>query len=107
MSEQDFGRRRFLGGAAMAAGALAAARGTAALAASPAAAPYEAPLKDVAGKVAFITGASSGIGLGQAHVFHDAGMSVAIGYIRDDQREEAAQGFRHDLDRIPHHAGGD
>jgi NAD(P)-dependent dehydrogenase (short-subunit alcohol dehydrogenase family) len=100
MSDQDFGRRQFLGGAAMAAGALAAARGTTGLAGTPAAAPYEAPLKDVAGKVAFITGASSGIGLGQAHVFHEAGMRVAIGYIRDDQREEAAQGFKHDLDRI-------
>ena len=98
MGEQDLGRRQFLGSAALAAGWLAAGRAAGAeTARGPA---YEAPLKDVAGKVAFITGASSGIGLGQAHVFHEAGMRVAIGYIRDDQREEAEQGFKQDLDRI-------
>lgn len=92
-------RRQFIGGAALTAGLLAAT--TRAGAAAPAPAPaFSAPLREVAGKVAFITGASSGIGLGQAHVFHDAGMKVAIGYIRDDQREEAAKGFTHDLDRL-------
>ena len=98
-NQQDMNRRRFLGSAAMAAGVFAAGRPGAAPAAMAAPA-VDAPLKDVAGKVAFITGASRGIGLGQAHVFHDAGMHVAIGYIRDDQREEAAQGFKQDLDRI-------
>ena len=83
-------RRQFIGGATLAAGALTtAARAVAAQPATPA---WSAPLAEVAGKTAFITGGSSGIGLGQAHVFHDAGMKVAIGYIRDDQREEAARG---------------
>ena len=98
-------RRRFLGGAALGGAALAAAglaakRSLAAQPTAAAASAGNAPLHDVAGKVAFITGASSGIGLGQAHVFHEAGMRVAIGYIREDQREEAAKGFTEDLDRL-------
>jgi NAD(P)-dependent dehydrogenase (short-subunit alcohol dehydrogenase family) len=39
-----------------------------------------APMGDVEGKVAFITGGSSGIGLGIARAFIDAGMKVAITY---------------------------
>ena len=90
-------RRQFLGALAMAgsAASLLGARG--ARAAAPAAA---APLKDVQGKVAFITGGSSGIGLGQAHVFHEAGMKVVIGYIRDDQVGPALDGFTSGKDRI-------
>jgi len=105
MSDNKTGidRRRFIGGAALAAG-LVAATNRAAVAQQPAvpaqAMTPEAPMRHVSGKVAFITGASSGIGLGQAHVLHAAGMKVAIGYIRDDQREEAAKGFTTDLDRI-------
>jgi NAD(P)-dependent dehydrogenase (short-subunit alcohol dehydrogenase family) len=38
------------------------------------------PMREVAGKVAFITGGSSGIGLGIAHAFLAAGMKVALGY---------------------------
>lgn len=91
-------RRQFMGAAALAAGALGST--TRSLAAQPASPPWSAPLAEVAGKTAFITGGSSGIGLGQAQVFHRAGMNVAIGYIRDDQREEAARGFTRDLDRV-------
>jgi NAD(P)-dependent dehydrogenase (short-subunit alcohol dehydrogenase family) len=103
-SSGDLNRRDFLGGSALAAGAgllAAAARAPIAGAAqAPAAAPAPAPLKDVAGKVAFITGGSSGIGLGQARVFHEAGMKVVIGYIRDDQIEEALSHFTTGRDRV-------
>jgi NAD(P)-dependent dehydrogenase (short-subunit alcohol dehydrogenase family) len=100
-------RRTFLGGVAMAAGA-ASLLGTAcsgdkqqaAAPAAPAAPPAPAPMQDVEGKVAFITGGSSGIGLGQAHVFHRAGMKVVIGYIRDDQIGPALDGFTEGKDRL-------
>jgi NAD(P)-dependent dehydrogenase (short-subunit alcohol dehydrogenase family) len=101
----DVGRRRFLGGAAVVAGAGALAGGgyfavkqrrKAAILASD----KPAPLRDVAGKVAFITGGSSGIGLGQARVFHEAGMKVVIGYIRDDQLEPALAHFTSDPSRV-------
>jgi NAD(P)-dependent dehydrogenase (short-subunit alcohol dehydrogenase family) len=39
-----------------------------------------APMQEVAGKVAFITGGSSGIGLGIARAFVEAGMKVVLGY---------------------------
>lgn len=47
------------------------------------------PLADVRGKVAFITGGSSGIGLGMARAFSAAGMKVVFTYRRDDHRDEA------------------
>jgi len=40
----------------------------------------DAPMKNVEGKVAFITGGSSGIGLGVTHALINAGMKVAITY---------------------------
>jgi NAD(P)-dependent dehydrogenase (short-subunit alcohol dehydrogenase family) len=40
----------------------------------------EAPLQDVDGKVAFVTGGDSGIGLGIARAFLNAGMKVVITY---------------------------
>jgi NAD(P)-dependent dehydrogenase (short-subunit alcohol dehydrogenase family) len=46
-------------------------------------------MKDVEGKVAFITGGGSGIGLGMAKVFLHAGMRVVIADIRRDHLEEA------------------
>ena len=111
MSGQDSGkdgsgrldRREFLGGAAAVAGAssmLAAgtlaggpaeARGREKL---PAAVFAPAPLAEVAGKVAFITGGSSGIGLGLARAFSDAGMKVIFTYLKSEHREAALAQFK-------------
>jgi len=50
-------------------------------------------MKNVEGKVAFITGGASGIGLGMASVFHSAGMKVIIADIRKDHLEGAMESF--------------
>jgi NAD(P)-dependent dehydrogenase (short-subunit alcohol dehydrogenase family) len=47
-------------------------------------------MKDFAGKIALITGAAAGAGLGQAKVFAKAGMKVAIADLRQDSLETAA-----------------
>lgn len=91
-------RRRLLGGIALTAGSTAwIAAGTRSAEAAQAALPdmgtAQAPtLTDVKDKVAYITGASSGIGLGIARVFHEAGMKVALGY-RNEQRLAEALTF--------------
>jgi NADP-dependent 3-hydroxy acid dehydrogenase YdfG len=51
-------------------------------------------MQDVEGKVAFITGGASGIGLGMAKAFAKAGMKVAISDLREDRMNEAMDGFR-------------
>ncbi len=52
-------------------------------------------MKDVTGKVAFVTGGASGIGLGMARVFARAGMKVVAADVREDHidaaREEIAE----------------
>jgi len=108
------GRRRFLGGVALAATAtgLAGALGARAAYAQGATvpAPQSAPLRDVAGKVAYVTGASSGIGLGIARAAYAQGMKVIIGYIDESQIEAALALFpdkqrihaiKHDITDIP------
>lgn len=42
-------------------------------------------MKDFAGKVAFITGGASGMGLGMAQIFGQAGMAVAIADLNQDR----------------------
>jgi NAD(P)-dependent dehydrogenase (short-subunit alcohol dehydrogenase family) len=46
-------------------------------------------MQQLAGKVAFITGGGSGIGLGLAQVFSAAGMKVVIADVREDHLEQA------------------
>lgn len=99
----DLRRRRLLGGATLAVGAAALAGGlygTLVRKRRASASTNPAPLREVEGKVAFITGGSSGIGLGQARVFHEAGMKVVIGYIRDDQVDSALAHFTSDPERV-------
>jgi NAD(P)-dependent dehydrogenase (short-subunit alcohol dehydrogenase family) len=50
-------------------------------------------MKDVAGKVAFITGGASGIGLGIAGAFVEAGMKVVLADLRQDHIDEAMVAF--------------
>jgi NAD(P)-dependent dehydrogenase (short-subunit alcohol dehydrogenase family) len=51
-------------------------------------------MKDVAGKVAFITGGASGMGLGMARVFSAAGMRIVIADVRQDHLDAAMRLFR-------------
>lgn len=51
-------------------------------------------MKDVSGKVAFITGGASGMGLGMAKVFARHGMKVVIADVRQDTLDEAMSFFR-------------
>jgi len=50
-------------------------------------------MKDVQGKVAFITGAASGIGLGLAQAFLEVGMKVVLADVRRAALEAAAAGL--------------
>jgi NADP-dependent 3-hydroxy acid dehydrogenase YdfG len=55
--------------------------------------PERYTVQDLAGKVAFVTGGASGIGLGVAQVMVAAGMKVAIADIRADHLHKALDGF--------------
>jgi NAD(P)-dependent dehydrogenase (short-subunit alcohol dehydrogenase family) len=50
-------------------------------------------MRDLTGKVAFITGGASGIGFGMAKAFSAAGMSVVIADIRQDHLDTAMTSF--------------
>ena len=54
----------------------------------------ETPMKDLAGKVAFITGGGSGVALGQAKAFAAAGMKIVIADIRRDHLDSAVEWFK-------------
>jgi NAD(P)-dependent dehydrogenase (short-subunit alcohol dehydrogenase family) len=51
------------------------------------------PLANVKGRTAFVTGGSSGIGLGIARVLSDAGMKVVFTYKNDAHRDAALSSF--------------
>jgi NAD(P)-dependent dehydrogenase (short-subunit alcohol dehydrogenase family) len=57
-------------------------------------------VKDLDGKVAFITGGSSGVGLGIVRAMVDAGMKVAFTWRREAHRDEAMGFFEGREDRI-------
>ena len=59
-------------------------------------------MKELSGKVAFITGGGSGVGLGQAKVFATAGMKVAIADVREDHLDAAMAFFRSQPDAEVH-----
>jgi NAD(P)-dependent dehydrogenase (short-subunit alcohol dehydrogenase family) len=99
-------RRGFLGSAALATAATAAA-GLAGTARAAAAADetvtcptVPTPMRDVEGKVAFITGGDSGIGLGIARAFTDAGMKVVITYRTRAHLDEAMKLLQGAADRV-------
>ncbi|MBM0108916.1 SDR family NAD(P)-dependent oxidoreductase [Steroidobacter sp. S1-65] len=58
------------------------------------------PIKDVQGKVAFITGGSSGIGLGIARALSDAGMKIVISYRTREHLSEAMKYLENARERV-------
>jgi len=103
-------RRQFIGSTALAAIGGSAAALTCSLPAEAADSGHDAvpgecpavptPMKDVEGKVAFITGGDSGIGLGIARAFTDAGMKAVITYRSKKHLDEAMKQLAGAGDRV-------
>jgi NAD(P)-dependent dehydrogenase (short-subunit alcohol dehydrogenase family) len=105
MDEHNLNRRQLLGGMAIAAGATgllgSLGTGRAAAAEAPGVGTSQAPtITDIKGKTVYITGGSSGIGLGIGRVLHEAGAKVVLGYIDDKQIVDALKLFPSDDDRV-------
>ena len=63
-------------------------------------------MKDIEGKVAFITGGASGIGLGIAKACAKYGMKVVIADSRQDALDEAMKYFKEKKSARPPHQTG-
>ena len=99
MDEQSLNRRQILGGLAVAASAASAlgslgARTAAAAEATAGAGASQAPtITSFKDKVVYVTGGSSGIGLGIARAAHEAGAKVVLGNLDDKQWADALKNF--------------
>jgi NAD(P)-dependent dehydrogenase (short-subunit alcohol dehydrogenase family) len=105
MDEQTLNRRQILGGMAAGAAGLLGAAGAGEAAAADAPVPDVGPaqsptITDVKDKVVYVTGGSSGIGLGIARVLYQAGMKVVIGYLDNLHIGDALKHFPTDDPRI-------
>src|SRR5262245_2351799 len=101
MDEHSLNRRQILGGLAIAAGSASvlgglgarsavAAQAAAATGTATSQAPTITTIKD---KVVYVTGGSSGIGLGIVRAAHEAGAKVVMGNLDDKQWADALKNF--------------